>query len=248
VTVRFQSTGGLVGGVFGVRTMRPLVYDTEAALAKLSSSVGTLSPAFDPATSSYTLTVPAGTTQAGLDLDPHLPTGLVTVDGALIDDTQLRTVDLTPGTAEELSIVSFAQDHTTKRTYTLRIVEGSAPGTGTGTPGTGTGTTAPSTGTGTTPTATVKATTTSVKAPTSVRPGRKASLTITVVGGAPGAQVQITEKGKVLATVTLGADGTAKAKVKLKGKKARHTLVVTYLGTATTASSSDTVKVKVVRR
>lgn len=253
VTVRFQSDNvgnGFVGGVFGLRTSRALAYDTDPGLARLAASVGTLAPVFDPATTSYTLSVPAGTTTTELDLDPHLPTGLVTVDGALIDDTRPRTVALTPGAAKQLSIVSFAQDHATKRAYTLRIVEGAAPtpGTGTGqTPGTtepGTtnpGTTNPGTGAA----AGVTATTTSVKAPKSVRPGRKATLAITVAGGVPGAQVRITERGRVLATVTLGADGKAKAKVGLKGKKKKRSLVVTYLGTSTTAASSDTVTVKV---
>ncbi|MXG90143.1 beta-L-arabinofuranosidase domain-containing protein [Nocardioides flavescens] len=248
VTVRFQSTGGLVGGVYGVRTMRPLTYDADPGLSKLSANVGTLAPAFAPATTSYTLYVPTGTTQTALDLDPHLSTGLVTVDGALVDDTQPRTVDLTPGTAKQLSIVSYAQDHTTKRAYTLRVVEGTAPvetGNGTGQPGTtDPGTTGPTTGQA--PAVQVEATTTTtVKAPKTVRPGRKVQLVVAVAGGAPGAPVQITEKGKVIATVTLGADGTAKVKVRLKGKKTRHALLVTYLGTSTTATSADTVTVKV---
>jgi DUF1680 family protein len=255
VTVRFQSDNvgnGFVGGVFGVRTTRPLTYDTDPGLAGLTASVGTLSPAFDPAVTSYSLYVPAGTTSTAIDLDPHVSSGLVTVDGKLIDDTRPRTVALTPGTPTQLSIVSFAQDHATKRPYTLRVVEGTAPtpgaGTGTGqTPGTtNPGTTNPgTTNPGTGAAAGVTATSTSVKAPASVRPGRKATLAITVAGGAPGAQVRITEKGKVLATVTLGADGRAKAKVKLKGKKKKRSLVVTYLGTSTTAASSDTVTVKV---
>lgn len=124
VTVRFQSTGGWAGGVFGLSTSRPLSYDTDPALAALAATPGTLAPAFDPAEPSYTLTVPEGTEQVSLDLDPHVPSGLVRVDGVLIDDTVARTVDLEPGTPRTVQIESFAQDHETSTTYTLEIVEG----------------------------------------------------------------------------------------------------------------------------
>ncbi|GEL96441.1 beta-L-arabinofuranosidase domain-containing protein [Cellulomonas composti] len=120
VTVRFQSTGGLVGGVFGVYVLRTLGYDTDPALSALSFDAGRLAPAFDPATSSYTLTVPAGTEQVALSASPHTASGLVYVGGVLIDDTLPRTVPLT-GEVTVVPVVAKAQDHTTSRTYTVTV-------------------------------------------------------------------------------------------------------------------------------
>lgn len=123
VRVRFQSTGGLVGGVFGLRTTRPEVYDTDPTLAALAATPGTLAPAFDPQTSSYTLGVPVGTEEVALDLDPHVGSGLVRVDGVLIDDASPRTVELAASGPTTVEIRSFAQDHETSTTYTLKIQE-----------------------------------------------------------------------------------------------------------------------------
>src|SRR5690606_9376965 len=94
VTVRFQATGGWAGGVFGVRVDRAATYDTTPGLAALAFDTGSLAPAFDPAVTDYTLTVPEGTTSVVLDADPHVPSGLVRVDGVLVDDTQGRVVPL----------------------------------------------------------------------------------------------------------------------------------------------------------
>ena len=126
VTVRFQSTGGWVGGVFGVRTARPQVYDTDARLAGLSADVGTLTPAFSPDTDAYTLTVPAGTSRVALDADPRTPSGLVYFGDVLVDDTRPRTVDLAEDGPTTVTIRSTAQDHETSRTTTVTIEEGAA--------------------------------------------------------------------------------------------------------------------------
>ncbi|WP_435738664.1 beta-L-arabinofuranosidase domain-containing protein [Cellulosimicrobium sp. PMB13] len=125
VTVRFQATGGWAGGVFGVRVDRAASYDTTPGLSALGFDTGTLAPAFDPATTNYTLTVPGGTTSVVLDADPHLPSGLVRVDGVLIDDTAGRVVPLpADGTGRTVEVVGVAQDHTTSTTYTVEIVPG----------------------------------------------------------------------------------------------------------------------------
>lgn len=124
VTVRFQSTGGWAGGVFGVATSGPPEYDDDARLARLDASVGELAPAFDPDVADYTLTVPRGTTEVALDLDPRVPSGLVKVDGVLVDDTLPRSVDLEEDGSTTVEIQSFAQDHVTSRSYEVEIVEG----------------------------------------------------------------------------------------------------------------------------
>ncbi|WP_395244265.1 cadherin-like beta sandwich domain-containing protein [Agromyces sp. MMS24-K17] len=58
-----------------------------------------------------------------LDLDPAAPSGLVYVDGILIDDTAPRTVAVAAGdTPTTTTVKAYAQDHTTNVTYTLQIV------------------------------------------------------------------------------------------------------------------------------
>ncbi len=125
VTVRFQATGGWAGGVFGVRVDRAASYDATPGLAALAFDTGSLVPAFDPAVTDYTLTVPAGTTSVVLDADPHVASGLVRVDGVLVDDTQGRTVSLpADGSARTVEVVGVAQDHETATTYRVEIVPG----------------------------------------------------------------------------------------------------------------------------
>ncbi|HWJ10380.1 MAG TPA: beta-L-arabinofuranosidase domain-containing protein, partial [Nocardioides sp.] len=127
VTVRFQSTGGWAGGVFGVATTGPQQYDDDARLAALAADIGELAPAFDPDVADYTLTVLRGTTEVGLDLDPRVPSGLVKVDGVLVDDTVARPVELDADGATTVHVESFAQDHTTSKAYTVEVVEGDGP-------------------------------------------------------------------------------------------------------------------------
>jgi len=124
VTVRFQSTGGLVGGVFGIRILRTTAFDTAPELAGLSFDKGELTPAFSPSGKQYTLTVPGTTTEVKLNADPHTPSGLVKIGDILFDDTQLRTVTLSAGSAPtDISLKAYAQDHTTFATYTVSIVK-----------------------------------------------------------------------------------------------------------------------------
>lgn len=125
VTVRFQATGGWAGGVFGVRVDRAASYDATPGLSALAFDTGALAPAFDPAVTEYTLTVPEGTTSVVLDADPRVPSGLVRVDGVLVDDTQGRVVPLpADGTGRTVEVVGVAQDHETAATYTVQIVPG----------------------------------------------------------------------------------------------------------------------------
>ncbi|MCJ1695863.1 glycoside hydrolase family 127 protein [Rathayibacter caricis] len=129
VTVRFQgiNTTSNVGGVFGVYTTESTSFGTNAELAKMTSDVGTLAPALATGVRDYTLTVPASTTSVSLDLDPAVASGLVRVDGVLIDDTELRTVRLAATGTTNVVITSAAQDHTTTATYRLAVVRETAP-------------------------------------------------------------------------------------------------------------------------
>lgn len=130
VNIRIQATGWIAGGIFGIRTARSLEWDTTAALGALAFDTGSLAPAFDPEATSYTLTVPTGTRTVDLDVDPHLPSGLVRVDGILIDDTVPRLISLpADGAVKTVTVTGYAQDHTTKKDYTVTIVQGGATDT-----------------------------------------------------------------------------------------------------------------------
>ncbi|TQJ30725.1 beta-L-arabinofuranosidase domain-containing protein [Microbacterium sp. SLBN-146] len=123
ITVRYQSTGSFVGGVFGVSTSRPAEYSTASTLSALSVEGGTLAPEFDRDTTSYVVSVPAGSTSVSFRATPNVPSGLVKFGDILVDDTQPRTVELEPGVEKTLTINSIAQDHVTTTAYTVVVRE-----------------------------------------------------------------------------------------------------------------------------
>ncbi|MEV4776160.1 beta-L-arabinofuranosidase domain-containing protein [Microbacterium sp. LWH12-1.2] len=124
VTVRFQSNGtSFVGGVFGVYTSAVDHYATDSELSALAVDGGALSPALTAGVVDYTVTVPVGATEVALTLTPAAPSGLVHVDGILIDDTLPRTVAVAPGEAPTVvAVKATAQDHVTTAEYSIRIV------------------------------------------------------------------------------------------------------------------------------
>lgn len=127
VRVRFQGTGeSHVGGVFGVHVRSATAYATDAELSALSFDVGTLDPALTPGARDYVLRVPAGTETVAMTARPATPSGLVVVDGVLVDDSQPRSVTLTGGTTT-LAVTAFAQDHETSADYTVTIVAEEEP-------------------------------------------------------------------------------------------------------------------------
>lgn len=124
VTVRFQGNGSsYVGGVFGVYTSLSDRYSTDSDLSKLEVQGGALEPALAEGVTEYTVTVPADATTVTLDADPATPSGLVYVDGILIDDSELRAVTVKPGNAPTVvTLTSYAQDHAAKTVYLVTIV------------------------------------------------------------------------------------------------------------------------------
>lgn len=118
VTVKFQSSGGLVGGLYGISVTQS--FDTAPELSELSFDKGVLMPEFNPNIKAYTLTVPNGTQSVNMKASPAKRSGLIYVDGILIDDTQQRTVTLNNGKCE-LSLDTYAQDHETDTKYTINI-------------------------------------------------------------------------------------------------------------------------------
>ncbi|TDN91731.1 beta-L-arabinofuranosidase domain-containing protein [Microbacterium sp. BK668] len=124
VTVRWQSTGGFAGGLFGVQTTRPPAFDTTSKLRGLTFDAGRLEPSFASDTTQYVLWVPEGTDAVAFDAEPWLASGLVRTGGILIDDTQPRAVVLTPGQEKTITIDAYAQDHTTTTQYSVVVREG----------------------------------------------------------------------------------------------------------------------------
>ena len=122
VTVRFQSTGGFAGGLFGIRVITSTEYDTDARLSDLTFDQGTLSPAFDPDTAEYTLTVGTDVDSVNMLASTMKESGLVYIGDILFDNDNVRTIRL-DGDTTVGELTSKAQDHTTAKKYTITIVK-----------------------------------------------------------------------------------------------------------------------------
>ena len=122
VTVRFQSTGGFAGGLFGIRVITSTEYDTDARLSALTFDQGTLSPAFDPDTAEYTLTVGTDVDSVNMLASTMKESGLVYIGDILFDNDNVRTIRL-DGDTTVVELTSKAQDHTTAKKYTITIVK-----------------------------------------------------------------------------------------------------------------------------
>ena len=133
VRVLFKSTGGLVGGVYGVRVQNAEALSADAQLASLKFSAGTLDKAFDPAKSLYTLTVPADAKSVEAVIGVNKPGAYVKVDGVIIDDTKARAIALGDDVTT-VEIASYAQNHEAVRYYSVQIVKEGATAPATGDP------------------------------------------------------------------------------------------------------------------
>jgi DUF1680 family protein len=122
VTLRFQGVGtSPVPSVFGIDVRSRRDFDDDPRLAGLAVSVGELRPAFSPDLGTYTLAVPRGTASVGVKVTPRAASGLVTVDGVLVDDGEWRALEL-DGTARTVVVTASAQDHTTETTVEVTVV------------------------------------------------------------------------------------------------------------------------------
>lgn len=122
VTVKFQSTGGYAGGLFGIRVITSTEYDHDARLSGLEFSAGTLEPAFDPDTAEYTLTVDKDTESVSFLASTMKESGLVYIGDILFDNSNERLVVL-DGDETEIVLTSYAQDHETAETYRVTVVK-----------------------------------------------------------------------------------------------------------------------------
>ena len=128
VTVKFQSYPNdgdkinYAGGLFGLRVITSTEYDTDARLSALTFDRGTLSPAFDPDTAEYTLTVGTDVDSVNMLASTMKESGLVYIGDILFDNDNVRTIRL-DGDTTVVELTSKAQDHTTAKKYTITIVK-----------------------------------------------------------------------------------------------------------------------------
>lgn len=94
-----------------------------ADLSGLGLSSGALSPAFAPTTTSYTASVPAGTTSVTLTITPAQSKAKFEVNG-----TANTTMPLSIG-ANVVTIVVIAENSATTKTYTLTVTRPASPPT-----------------------------------------------------------------------------------------------------------------------
>jgi sugar lactone lactonase YvrE len=95
---------------------------TDATLSALALSAGTLAPAFDPGTTSYTATVAYGTTSLTVKPTVNQSNATITVNGKTVASaTASGAISLSVG-ANTITTIVTAQDGTTTQTYTTTIV------------------------------------------------------------------------------------------------------------------------------
>jgi hypothetical protein len=113
------TAGGTVTQTYNVTITRAAA-SSDATLASLNLSNGTLSPVFNASNLAYT--VPVGASVGSLTITPAAtdPNAAITVNGLAINVAGTSTVALTPG-ANIIPIVVTAQDGTTTSTYTLTV-------------------------------------------------------------------------------------------------------------------------------
>ncbi|TPE42396.1 Ig-like domain-containing protein [Pontibacter mangrovi] len=103
-----------------------VVKSSNANLASISLSAGSLAPAFDQGTAGYTVAVAHDV--ASIAITPSLADtkATVTVDGSVVASGSAKTIALTAGNTKHVPIVVTAQDGTTK-TYALDIARSFPP-------------------------------------------------------------------------------------------------------------------------
>lgn len=131
VRVKFaanDSTKTVIGGIYGVRTTTAAEYSKDASLKSLAFDKGDLSPKFNAAKTSYTLTVPKDTASVNATIVTQGHGEYVMVDDVVVKDGADNPREIAvDGEATTVTFASYAQDHATVKYYTVNIVkEGSS--------------------------------------------------------------------------------------------------------------------------
>ena len=114
----FNSSGSISKNIS--ITVSPAVNSHFANLSGLKLSAGTLSPAFSPATTSYTATVATGARTLQITPSTLLHWATIKVNGIVVADSATTPVPLNVGT-NTITIVVTAPDGATTQSYTLTV-------------------------------------------------------------------------------------------------------------------------------
>jgi hypothetical protein len=95
-------------------------------LSGLSIFPGTLTPGFDPSTTSYSVLLPVATTSAQLTATRQQNNATIKINGQTASSGGLNTLTLVPG-ANVVPVLVTAQDGVTTQTYTVTVNCGLAP-------------------------------------------------------------------------------------------------------------------------
>jgi DUF1680 family protein len=126
LTLRFQGVGiSPVPSVYGIHVRSRRDFDDDPRLSGLEVSAGVLEPAFAPDRRAYTLSLPRDTS-VGIRATPHVPSGLVMIDGVLVDDSAWRLLPVGDA-GRSVRVTSFAQDHSTRASVEITIVPEGTP-------------------------------------------------------------------------------------------------------------------------
>ena len=113
ITVTVTAEDGTTEEYFVVVTRDAPGVSSDATLQDLSLSAGTLSPAFDPATLEYTVSVGNGVTSVEVTATPNH-------NSASVAQSPVNPVTLQEGT-NPITVTVTAEDATTTKTYTVRV-------------------------------------------------------------------------------------------------------------------------------
>lgn len=96
---------------------------TNAQLADIKLTTGTLTPLFDPGKTDYSVQLPFSAAEIGITpvLADSLAFKKVRVDGQEVTESELAAIPLTPGTPKSIEIEVTAQDPAVQRTYKLTV-------------------------------------------------------------------------------------------------------------------------------
>ncbi len=232
VNVKFESADSndsarLVGGLYTI-----VDYSTNAAITGITVTQGTSVVTMDN-DSTYTIKVPIGTQFVKASVTLADKTGLLYVDGRLVNDGKVQTFTIN-GESKTFTLKAYAEDHQTYKDYTLNIIPTSDLSTGDATTSTPTtpsytgGVTPPTQVTTTTSTAKKAVKKIKIKGKKKVKVGKSIKLKAKLVNVK--GKVKWSVNKKKLAKITkkgkLTAKKAGKVKVTAKVKKVKATVTI----------------------
>jgi len=119
VRIAFSGINGAESAKLRTSAYTTTNYDNNAGITAITSNVGKVTKA---SATEYRVEVPLDTKEAKLDIALANAFGLLYVDGALVDDTKLQTVDLKQDETV-VNLTVYAEDHTTKAEYKVTVAK-----------------------------------------------------------------------------------------------------------------------------